>query len=151
MFRCTAGALWPKILIMPSCQWCSFTLFSFSLKKVNIGMCCCWRNPGGLVLVCKLEVLQFWGELVCFRRRSWYGWVAEEQERDPKKGDIFKHRYFYVCWLLPGGNVIYQISKVPICRDLRDVEKSGGLILIHIRFLRLQELSGSKRIDSKAS
>ena len=52
---------------------------------------------------------------------------------------------------LPGGNVIYQISKVPICRDLRDVEKSGGLILIHIRFLRLQELSGSKRIDSKAS
>ena len=77
--------------------------------------------------------------------------MAEEQERGPKKRDIFKDRYFRFVDFCQGGNVIYQISKVPICRDLRDVEKSGGLILIHIRFLRLQELSGSKRIDSKAS
>ena len=40
---------------------------------------------------------------------------------------------------------------MPICRDLRDVEKSGGLILIHIRFLRLQQLGGSKRFGNEAS
>ena len=35
--------------------------------------------------------------------------------------------------------------------DLRDLTKSARLILIHICFLRLQEVSGSKHIGNKAS
>jgi len=54
--------------------------------------------------------------------------VTEEQKKPPNKRDISSTDFVglfvdFSFEVMPEGNAIYQISKVAICRDLRDVDK----------------------------
>ena len=76
--------------------------------------------------------------------------VAEEQKKLPNKMNVFLGG----CLLSSALGGERQSTKYQRCRYAETyvtLTKSGGLILIHIRFFRLQQLGGSKRIGIEAS
>ena len=85
--------------------------------------------------------------------------VTEEQKKPPNKRDIsstdfvglFVDFSFEVMPVGGGGRQSTKYQRWRYAETYVTLTKSCGLILIHIRFLRLQQLGGSKRIGNKAS